>query len=287
MRVKVNGVRLFFDVEGPSLVPDGATMRRRETLILLHGGPGFDHSRYKPAFSELADVAQVIYLDHRGNGRSDDGPPDRWTLAQWGDDVRSFCDALEIERPIVYGASFGGFVALAYATRHPDHPAKLILASTAATVGRHLDRSLDLFERYGGGELRALAQRFLGDRKTDPETIADWVQLALRHYTRTEVDPNQFPRMEVRSAVMNAFIHRDGELFSFDLRSALAKIRCRSLVLGGEDDPITPIEDQADIVAALPEGLAHFERFPNCGHEVIPDAAARAFPIIRAFIAEP
>src|SRR5258708_2812733 len=108
MHVEVNGVRLFFDVEGAALVPDGPTLREKPTLLLLHGGPGFHHSRCKPAFSALADIAQVVYLDHRGNGRSDDGPRERWTLAQWGDDVRSFCDALGIGKPIVYGASFGG-----------------------------------------------------------------------------------------------------------------------------------------------------------------------------------
>ncbi len=58
MRVLVNGVRLFFDVEGASLVPEGATMREKPTLVLLQGGPGLDHSIYKPSFSALADVAQ-------------------------------------------------------------------------------------------------------------------------------------------------------------------------------------------------------------------------------------
>ena len=105
MRVLVNGVRLFFDVEGVSLVPDGPVMREKPTLLLLHGGPGFDHSIYKLAYSSLADCAQVIYLDHRGNGRSDAGPKEAWTLAQWGDDVRAFCDVLGIERPAGLGAS--------------------------------------------------------------------------------------------------------------------------------------------------------------------------------------
>lgn len=41
----------FFDVEGASLVPDGPSMREKPTLLLLHGGPGFDHSIYKPAYS--------------------------------------------------------------------------------------------------------------------------------------------------------------------------------------------------------------------------------------------
>ena len=46
----VNGVRLFFDVEGGKLVPDGPAMREKPTLLLLHGGPRADHSIYKPAF---------------------------------------------------------------------------------------------------------------------------------------------------------------------------------------------------------------------------------------------
>jgi hypothetical protein len=108
MHVGVNGVRLFFDVEGAKLVPDGPAMREKPTLLLLHGGPGFDHSIYNPAYSGLADVAQIIYLDHRGNGRSEDGPKESWNLTQWGDDVRGFCDVLGIANPIVLGASFGG-----------------------------------------------------------------------------------------------------------------------------------------------------------------------------------
>jgi pimeloyl-ACP methyl ester carboxylesterase len=49
MFVQVNGARLYFDVEGTGLVPDGPAMRQEPTLVLLHGGPGFDHALYKPA----------------------------------------------------------------------------------------------------------------------------------------------------------------------------------------------------------------------------------------------
>ena len=121
MHVSVNGVRLFFDVEGGKFLPDGPTMREKPTFLMLHGGPGSDHSIYRPAYSALADIAQIVYLDHRGNGRSEDGPRQGWNLAQWGDDVHAFCEALGIVDPIVLGASFGGMVALAYATRHPSH----------------------------------------------------------------------------------------------------------------------------------------------------------------------
>jgi len=107
MRVSIGDCRLFVDVDGVGLVPDGRTMRQRPTLIALHGGPGLDHTSFKPEFGTLSDVAQIVYVDHRGQGRSDRSTPDRWNFAQWADDVVSLCDALGIEDPIVYGVSFG------------------------------------------------------------------------------------------------------------------------------------------------------------------------------------
>ncbi len=93
MRIQVGDVRLFFDVEGTKLRPEGSAMREVPTLLLLHGGPGFDHSGFKPDMAQLADIAQVVYLDHRASGRSDRGSVGRWKLDQWADDIRLFCDA--------------------------------------------------------------------------------------------------------------------------------------------------------------------------------------------------
>ena len=126
MRVNIgDGVRIFFDVEGTSLRPAGERMDEVPTLLLLHGGPGWDHSFFKPLFSRLSNVCQVVYIDHRGNGRSSWDTPDNWHISRWADDVVAFCDALEIRNPIVLGSSFGGTVAMAYAARHPHHPSKL------------------------------------------------------------------------------------------------------------------------------------------------------------------
>ena len=135
-------------------MPDGDTMRERPTIVFVHGGPGFDHSMFKAFYAQLTDIAQLVYYDHRGNGRSEDGPKERWTLDQWSDDLRALCETLGIERPIVFGTSFGGFVALNYAARHPEHPGKLIVSSTTSKI--HLDRSMEMFERLGGPEVRAV-----------------------------------------------------------------------------------------------------------------------------------
>src|SRR3978361_2123940 len=177
--MSVNGVRLFFDVEGAKFVPDGAAMRQKPVLLMLHGGPGADHSIYRPAYSALADIAPIVSLHHRGNGRSEDGPREAWNLAQWGDDVHAFCEVLGIVDPIVLGASFGGMVAMAYATRHPAHPSKLIPISTAASGAEHLNRRIELFERFGGPEAGALARRrFLEAQGHDQASLDAWRRLA-------------------------------------------------------------------------------------------------------------
>ena len=284
MRVLVNGVRLFFDVEGASLVPDGAAMRQKPTLLLLHGGPGFDHSIYKPAYSALADLAQVIYLDLRGNGRSDAGPKEAWNLSQWGDDVRGFCDVLEIERPIVLGVSFGGKVAMAYATRHAAHPQKVILISTEAAGGTHKDRRVAMFERLGGPEVGAMARRRLFEGHEDEAALAAWQRLAFPLYTRRPRDPNLSRRSVANPEVLFWFTRPGGEDHTFNLLPDLAHITCPTLVMGGEEDPMTPIECQVDIASALPAKLARLERFAGCGHGVVPDAPERALATIRDFI---
>jgi pimeloyl-ACP methyl ester carboxylesterase len=285
MHVLVNGVRLFFDVEGAKLVPDGPAMREKPTLLLLHGGPGFDHSTFKPIYSALTDVAQVVYLDHRGNGRSDPGPQDKWTLAQWGDDVRAFCDALGIVKPIVLGVSFGGMVAMAYATRHPDHPSKLILVSTEAKGGSYLEQRVAMFEKLGGPEVGALARRrFLESQGTDPALLEAWIKLAFPHYVRKPRDPDAGSRTVVRPDVLQWFNKLGGESRRFDMLADLGRIKCPTLVLGGEDDPMTPIESQADIAAALPKHLVRFERFANAGHGVVPDSRERGLALIREFV---
>src|SRR5215469_9717127 len=145
MRIEIDGGRLFFDVIGAKLVPDGLRMIERPTLIALHGGPGGDHSYLKYELAPLADVVQLIFPDMRGTGRSDPTSSERWTVERWAYDVRALCSVLEIDKPIVLGHSYGGYVAIEYASRYPDHPAKLILY--AAEARPHRAESLETLRR--------------------------------------------------------------------------------------------------------------------------------------------
>jgi hypothetical protein len=93
IQIDVNGTRLWFDVDGPALVPGGSEMRQAQRLCWYAGGPGtYDHWYFKPDVSRLSEHAQVVYLDLRGHGRSDWGDAATWRLETCADDIRTFCE---------------------------------------------------------------------------------------------------------------------------------------------------------------------------------------------------
>jgi pimeloyl-ACP methyl ester carboxylesterase len=235
MHVEVNGKRLWFDVDGPALVADGPAMRERPTVVLLHGGPGsFDHSYFKPDFARLAQVAQVVYLDLPGHGRSDWGDPASWSFESCADAVRDFCDSLGIAEPVVYGHSLGGMVAVAYAARHPGHAGALVLQSA---MGRFdLGRIVEGFRRAGGDEVGAIAERVYGgdSRSVTPEEWAPCWKLVGRWV------PGEQGRARI---VVNAELNAMGleRMRGFDVLDRLAGVECPTLVCVGELDPVTPV----------------------------------------------
>jgi proline iminopeptidase len=282
MRIEIEpGVRLFVDIEGPQFVPDGPALREKPTLLLLHGGPGYDHSGFKPRFSALADIAQVIYYDHRGHGRSDRRPPQEWTLDTFADDVVRLCDALGIVKPIVLGQSFGGFVAQRYIARHPAHPAKVILSSTSPHMG--LERKLAGFERLGGAAARASAQAFWA--QPGPDTWADYLLKCRQYYNTTpQEDAESSQRILFNLDIL--FASAGGEQQTMNLLPGLARAQCPVLVVAGEQDPVCPVEDAREIAAALPSHWRQFVTFPAAGHGAYRDQPGETFALLRQFILE-
>jgi pimeloyl-ACP methyl ester carboxylesterase len=280
MRIDVGDCRLYVDVVGSALVADGPSMLERPVVFALHGGPGFDHATMKPAFNPLAHVAQLIYYDHRGQGRSDKSEAARWNLDQWADDLRSLIDTLGIENPILLGLSFGGFVAQNYAIRHPDRLHKLILASTVARMLPQ--RVFDAFQKFGGENARNAAEKFWGGPNT--ENTAVYMSECMPLYSRTSQDPDVLKRPIMSPEVISHFSAPGGENWSFDFRDGLSSIRCPTLVTAGDIDPITPIEAVQEMAEQIPDAYLQMEIFPDCGHGVHRDDP-RAFDIMREFIA--
>ena len=267
MDVDLDGTRLWYDVEGPG--------RDRPTLVLVHGGPGsYDHQYFKPDFGRLASAAQVVYLDLRGHGQSDWGNPADWTVEACADDIRAFCDALGIARPVVYGHSMGAPIVLLYGARHPGHAAGLIAHGAFARLD--IPRLVEGFRRVAGDDVAAIAERSYGGEDVPDD---EWVRVY------TAFGP-QRPGDEAESWPHNVQLNKHGMdvLRRLDIVAELAAVDAPTLVIVGELDPVTPIGAAEEVVAALPDGIGQLRVLEDSGHFSWKDVPEPFFGVVSDFV---
>jgi pimeloyl-ACP methyl ester carboxylesterase len=283
MLIDLGDVRLWFDVSGPSVVPVGDTAVQRPALIAVHGGPGLDHMRMKTTLAPLTDQVQVLFYDQRGHGRSDYSTAEHWNLPTWADDLRRFCDALGLVKPVVLGSSFGGFVALTYAGLFPEHPGGIILTNT---TGGRTDpaASVEIFRRLGGDEAAAVAERDFAE--LTEESAAEFDRVCLPLYSRSPGYAEEARHLHARSIhtiEVNLHFFRT-EQPRFDPWSLASQVRCPVLVLAGADDPICPLPLVEQFSAQLPAGTTRLVRLPDAGHTVFRDQPGLAFSAVEEFM---
>ena len=278
MFINVGSARLFFDVVGECLAAETSNMVQRPTLILLHGGPGYDHSTLRPYFDRYSDTHQLIYLDHRGCGRST-GEKETWHLDQWADDLAIFCSALGIDAPIVFGQSFGGMVAMQYAARHPAGVSKLILSSTAAQF--RLDETVKMMRKLGGPRAADVAREFFSNPSKAAYEIYGKVCLPL--YSNPNVPAAGAFRDRALERPEVALHFFSNEMAKMDMCAAIANITCPTLVIGGMLDPVTPPICSQTIANAIGPN-ASLQMFEGCGHGPHRDDPEGAEKVMRHFL---
>jgi pimeloyl-ACP methyl ester carboxylesterase len=144
--LSVNGVELFVRSLGDRALP---------MLVVIHGGPTWDHSYLLPAVAELSDVAHVVLFDLRGCGRSGRTPPIGHLPVEAlqpdfiADDVAALIRQLGADHADVLGFSYGGGVAMRVVDQHQDVVRRVILGSTTAyqDFAAELEASADYHER--------------------------------------------------------------------------------------------------------------------------------------------
>jgi proline iminopeptidase len=282
VRISLGDVSLWFDVSGPSVIPQGDTAVERQVVVAVHGGPGLDHMTVKSALGPLAEDFQVLYFDLRGHGRSDPSSAEFWTMRTWADDLRRLCDALGLRKPLVLGSSFGGDVALTYAGLFPDHPGGVILASTN---GGHRDeqRLIEAFGRLGGPEAAAVIQRGLTAPSEDWE--AEFLRVCYPLYSGKPGWVEESRQMQAR-IIKSTDVRLRYSVHEFDPWSVAGAVRCPVLVLAGEDDPLCPPPVVEELASRLPAQTTRLMRLPGARHTIFRDRPDLAFPAVRSFASQ-
>ncbi len=252
-------------------------MRFLETRRLLFSMI-YWYTLYVSFWSQLSDIAQIIFFDMRGHGRSDLNNAANWTLTQWGRDVAEFCDNLGLNNPIIAGFSFGGWVALSYAIQFPDHPSKLILCNTEAKVD--FQARIAAYRKKGGAKVAAIVEKlaYEPDEKTEQQYIEHCIPLFCEHpYTDQELN-----RCFRRTQVWNRF--DQNEYRTFDFLPELDKIHCPTLVLAGTEDPEHPPTSAKKMVTALSNCETEYALIRDAGDPVYRDKPTETLRIIKKFL---
>lgn len=282
MRAKVRDTEIYFDVDGAGLVPDGPRMVERPTAFLVHGGPGGDHSSFKGAVQPLTDRMQLVYFDHRGQGRSARGPRETYTMENNVEDMEALRRYLGLEKIVVIGQSYGGMVALAYATRYPEHLSHLIAVVTAPNYG-FLARARQILAERGTDEQERVAEKLWAGTFADEEELKEYFDVMGPLYAM-KFDPEKAKERRGRGIVSPDAINEGfaGFLRTYDVTDQLHRITCPTLVIAGRHDWICPPEWSELIASKIPH--ADLRIFEESGHSVSGDEPQAFLDVIRGFL---
>ena len=268
-------------------------------IVVLHGGPDFDYDYLLPELDRLAGRFRLVYYDQRGRGRSADGiRPDEVTIESEVDDLDRVRRHLGLESVAVLGHSWGGVLALEYATRHPDRLTHLILLNTAPASHRDLQtfrRHLGRVRPAGDAEaMRSLAATD-GFRAGDLQVEAAYYRIHYRPALHApELLDRLLPRLRANytpervltaRAIEDRLYEQTWSSPGYDLLPGLRRLAAPTLVLHGEVD-FVPAEVAARVAEAIP--AARLAVVPRCGHFAYLEAPAAVEEHVRAlFAAEP
>jgi len=263
MRAKLRGTEIYFDVEGAGLVPDGGRMVEKPPAFVIHGGPGGDHTGFKPGFSPLAERLQLVYFDHRGQGRSATGDPKTYVLDENVEDMEALRLHLGLGPIVSIGTSYGGMVAMAHAARYPESVSKLVLIVTAAPGGFH-ERAKAIVAERGTAEQAAVCEELWAGKLDTVEKVRRYYEIMGPLYARN-YNPEAAKASRARGIIspdaLNHAFKPGGFLRSYDLRPELSRITTPTLIIAGKHDWICAPEFSEEIHRLIPHSeLAIFER---------------------------
>lgn len=273
MFVTINGNELAVEVFGEEGAP---------VLIAHHGAPGLG-SRAEPraTFAPFADTFRVVVFDARGSGESGGNPP--FTHEQWAADVDGLREWIGAEQIVMAGGSYGGFIAMEYAIRHPQRVKALVLRDTSpdhdneeaarrnALSSTRVTVDLEKLDRINNGLVRDNDD--LRDCWREILPLYDHVYDPAKVEEKVAATPYRYETHNFAFAVNQP---------SYDIKSQLPDIICPTLVTVGRDDWITPVESSEKIVSLIPD--AELVVFEKSGHSPQIEEAERWRKVVRDFL---
>ncbi len=284
-RINVGDAELYVEEEG-----------KGTPLVLINGGPGGTHHYFHPWFSKAKKYARVIYYDQRGCGLSDFEPGEEgYSVHQAVEDLDAIRKALEIEKWVVLGYSYGGFLAQFYTVNHPENVAGLILLGSS--TGMHVDTGKSRQRQYMSEEesarlkeIRGQVQKLAMSKKLHRKEFmpillynnflnGDWKRQ--NFYKPTKERLSEFALYEWdHDDNFNGIMNRSAGMV--DLKGAFDSNPIPTLILEGKYD-LTWGEIKPEVLKGNHPN-AEMVVFANAGHGIYDEEPEKFFPVLKDFI---
>jgi len=267
-RIKVDNTSLYVRVVG-----------KGQPVIVLHGGPDFDHSYLLPDLDRLSDQFRLIYYDQRGRGKSADHVnPNDVTLMSDLNDLDRVRQHFGLNSVALLGHSWGAVLALEYALRHPTRVSHIILMNPAPVsavdlaafrkiyvekLGADMDRqqTIKASSAYQAGDPDAVIARYRIHFKPSLARAEDYEKLMVRMQAAFRSQGSE--GIVKARAVEDRLMLDTWQVPGYDLTPKIRSLRIPTLVIAGDHD-FFPIEVAAHISEAIPN--AQLVTMKNCGH---------------------
>src|SRR6266481_6334264 len=282
-----------------SLVPvGGAELYAREigkgiSVIVLHGGPDFDHSYLLPELDRLSDAFHLIYYDQRGRGRSAVGvKPEDVTLASDIADMEKVRRYFKLDSVVLLGHSWGTVLVLEYAVRYPQRVSRMILMNPApASADDYKQLRKEWLETRPDDTVRRKAiAASAAYQEGDPDAVTAYYRI---HFKPAFAQPGNYEKFMAR---LTSSFTKEGVLKAravesrlmadtlsnpeYDLLPKLKSLRIPTLVISGDHEFI-PVATAEHIAQAIPN--ARMVTLKGCGHFSYLECPAAVHEQIDAF----
>lgn len=237
-------------------------------VVVVHGGLGIDHRYLRPWLDPLARNNTLMYADLRGHGASSGADMlAESTHADLCDDLERLRQSRAITRMTLFGHSYGGFLALEYALRFPQHVAGLVLCATSASLAHAAVAMENAKARASSDSYAALQEIFSAPVGSDARLRELWHLITPIYFSARAADPaRHFATTTFTAAGYNRAAF--GLLPTYDVRSRLHEIDVPTLVVSGSDDWLMPPSLAGDQLASS---------MPNAQHVVLDGAGHYPF----------
>lgn len=267
--LNVGGVTIWYEVRhGGAKTP----------LVVLNGGPGFDHNYLltSDAWDKLAAHRTIVLYDQRGTGRSGELKPGQsCTLADQVADLEALRAKLGAERVDLLGHSWGGFLAMAYAIRYPEHVAHIVLCDSSAPKWSDTDFMLKyLFPEASERRDQYDFMAAIGDAGAGWAAVKEYLSMLFFSSRKRDEFLAAASQLHFSRAVNEAI---NADLARIDMGPMLARLKMPVLVLTGRFDANVAPSTAWRIHKAI--AGSRFEVFEQSGHLPFfeePEAFARS-----------